>query len=94
MFMFKTFKYRLYPNREQGQKMHDTCFLCSLVYNQFLAERKEAYEKEQKSLSGRRFSDMKKVIIDTDPGIGAIGADIDDGLAIVMALNSPIERLY
>ena len=51
MFIFKTFKYRLYPNREQEQKMRDTCFLCSLVYNQFLAERKEAYEKEQKSLS-------------------------------------------
>lgn len=32
---------------------------------------------------------MKKIIIDTDPGIGALGADIDDGLAIVMALNSP-----
>lgn len=31
---------------------------------------------------------MKKIIIDTDPGIGALGADIDDGLAIVMALNS------
>jgi len=32
---------------------------------------------------------MKKIIIDTDPGVGALGADIDDGLAIVMALNSP-----
>ncbi len=31
---------------------------------------------------------MKKIILDTDPGIGALGADIDDGLAIVMALNS------
>jgi purine nucleosidase len=32
---------------------------------------------------------MKKIILDTDPGIGALGADIDDGLAIAMALNSP-----
>jgi len=32
---------------------------------------------------------MRKVILDTDPGIGSLGADIDDGLAIVMALNSP-----
>ncbi len=31
---------------------------------------------------------MKKIILDTDPGIGALGADIDDGLAIIMALNS------
>ena len=31
---------------------------------------------------------MKKIILDTDPGIGTLGADIDDGLAIIMALNS------
>ena len=31
---------------------------------------------------------MKKIILDTDPGIGALGTDIDDGLAIIMALNS------
>jgi inosine-uridine nucleoside N-ribohydrolase len=32
---------------------------------------------------------MKRVIIDTDPGIGVPGADIDDGLAIILALKSP-----
>lgn len=31
----------------------------------------------------------RRVIIDTDPGLGAPGADIDDGLAIAMALRSP-----
>lgn len=30
-----------------------------------------------------------KVIIDTDPGLGEPGSDIDDGLAIAMALRSP-----
>lgn len=30
-----------------------------------------------------------KVIIDTDPGMGEPGSDIDDGLAIVLALRSP-----
>jgi inosine-uridine nucleoside N-ribohydrolase len=30
-----------------------------------------------------------RVIIDTDPGLGAPGADIDDGLAIALALASP-----
>jgi len=32
---------------------------------------------------------VKRVIIDTDPGIGVPGADIDDGLAIILALMSP-----
>jgi purine nucleosidase len=31
----------------------------------------------------------RRIIIDTDPGLGAPGADIDDGLAIAMALRSP-----
>jgi purine nucleosidase len=30
-----------------------------------------------------------KIIIDTDPGLGEPGADIDDGFAIAMALRSP-----
>lgn len=32
--------------------------------------------------------EARRVIIDTDPGLGAPGADIDDGLAIAMALRS------
>jgi inosine-uridine nucleoside N-ribohydrolase len=30
-----------------------------------------------------------KILIDTDPGIGVSGADIDDGIAILLALASP-----
>ncbi|MHA1295230.1 MAG: nucleoside hydrolase [Promethearchaeota archaeon] len=30
-----------------------------------------------------------RVIVDTDPGLGKIGADIDDGLAIFLMLNNP-----
>ncbi len=29
------------------------------------------------------------VILDTDPGIGSPGSDVDDGLAIVLALRHP-----
>lgn len=29
------------------------------------------------------------VLIDTDPGLGTVGADPEDALAITMALNSP-----
>jgi purine nucleosidase len=37
--------------------------------------------------SGR--SGPRRVIIDTDPGLGEPGSDIDDGLAIALALRSP-----
>jgi purine nucleosidase len=33
--------------------------------------------------------DPLKVVIDTDPGLGEPGSDIDDGLAIALALRSP-----
>ena len=47
----KTHKYKLYPTKAQRQTMHETTFLCSLIYNQCLAQRKEQFEKEQKSIS-------------------------------------------
>ena len=31
----------------------------------------------------------EKIIIDTDPGLGCAAADVDDGLAIALALHSP-----
>jgi inosine-uridine nucleoside N-ribohydrolase len=36
---------------------------------------------------------VQRVVIDTDPGNGVPGADIDDGLAIGLALRSPEVRL-
>ena len=47
----KTYKYKLYPTKTQKQVMHETTFICSLVYNQCLAQRKEAWEKEKKSIT-------------------------------------------
>ena len=49
--MLKTYKFRLYPTEEQEQIMHNTCFLCSILYNRGLAERKEKWENEKLSLS-------------------------------------------
>jgi putative transposase len=49
--MIKTFKYKLYPNKVQSQAMHQTTFLCSLVYNRCLAERKDAWELEKRSVT-------------------------------------------
>lgn len=47
----KTYKYRLYPTTKQKKAMQASLDACRWVYNQTLAIRKEAWEKEQKSLS-------------------------------------------
>lgn len=49
--MLKSFKYRLYPNKEQQVQIQKTFGCCRFVYNQTLAYRKELYETEKKSMS-------------------------------------------
>ena len=49
--MLKAYKYRIYPNNEQKIQIAKTFGCCRFVYNQTLAYRKEAYEKEKKSAS-------------------------------------------
>lgn len=46
-----TFKYRLYPNREQRKTIDFTLERCRLLYNRLLNERVHAYEGEGKSLN-------------------------------------------
>ena len=49
--MLKSFKYRLYPNKEQQIQIQKTFGCCRFVYNQTLAYRKELYETEKKTMS-------------------------------------------
>ena len=49
--MLKAYKYRIYPNHEQKVQIAKTFGCCRFVYNQTLAYRKDAYEKEGKSVS-------------------------------------------
>ena len=48
--MRKSFKYRLYPNNEQVQRLEQTLETCRHLYNDALAWRKEAYELEGRSV--------------------------------------------
>jgi len=49
--MPKSFKYRIYPTKSQRSRMERTLDLCRWVYNQTLAYRKDAWEKEGRSTS-------------------------------------------
>ncbi|WP_273272264.1 helix-turn-helix domain-containing protein, partial [Methanothrix sp.] len=44
--MLKAYKFRIYPTKSQRTKMERTLDLCRWTYNQTLAYRKDAWEKE------------------------------------------------
>lgn len=49
--MYKSFKYRIYPNKEQEELIQKTFGCARFVYNEMLAFRKYVYETEGKGLS-------------------------------------------
>lgn len=49
--MLKSYKYRLYPNKQQEELIQKTFGCCRFVYNQMLAYRKEIYETQKESIS-------------------------------------------
>lgn len=49
--MYKYYKYRLYPNKEQEYQIQKTFGCCRFVYNQLLAYRKEKYETLKESMN-------------------------------------------
>jgi putative transposase len=57
--MLKTFKYRLYPSKSQRRLLDSTLETCRRFYNDCLAERKEAYEQEKRTVS--RVEQLRRV---------------------------------
>src|SRR5260370_11727988 len=48
--MRKTFKYRLYPNKQQQRLLEQQLEACRWLYNHLLAARRDAWEQSQQSL--------------------------------------------
>src|SRR5262245_61740337 len=48
--MRKTFKYRLYPNKQQQRLLDQQLEECRWLYNELLAARRDAWEQRQESL--------------------------------------------
>ncbi|MFN8486852.1 MAG: transposase [Caldilineaceae bacterium] len=57
--MRKAFKYRLYPSQSQAKTLDATLETCRRFYNDCLAERKAAYEDEQRTIG--KFEQLRKV---------------------------------
>ena len=49
--MLKSYKYRLYPNKQQEEQIQKTFGCCRFVYNKTLVYRKEKYEKDKESIN-------------------------------------------
>ena len=74
--MIKTFKYKLYPNKEQVQAMHQTTFLCSLVYNRCLAQRKDAWELEKRSVTYNEQQNQLPLLKNEDERFKAVHSQV------------------
>jgi len=57
--MKKTFKYRIYPTKQQVKTLNESIRACRFVWNNFLNERKTLYETEKKSIS--KFDQIKRL---------------------------------
>ena len=58
--MFKTYKYRLHPTKNQIEKLNWTLETCRILYNSCLVDRNRHYEETKTSLS--RF-DQQKILV-------------------------------
>jgi putative transposase len=59
VIVIKAYRYRLYPSRNQERLLNQTLETCRRWYNACLAERKEAWENEQRSIG--KFAQLARV---------------------------------
>jgi len=58
--MQRTYKYRLYPNKEQVRKLEQTLNICRNLYNDALTQRREYYSQNGKGLSRVKQQELLK----------------------------------
>jgi putative transposase len=59
--MLRTFRYRLYPNQAQRERIRENIDACRFVYNWALESKKTAFEKDKTSLS---WYDLNKRLVE------------------------------
>lgn len=62
--MIRTYKYRIYPTKNQEFKMNYTIDLCRQVYNSYLLDRTNAWKNSKKSISC--FDQIKSLVNDKE----------------------------
>ena len=72
----KTFKYRLYPNREQRDRLVATLDVCRELYNAALQERIESYKTTGKGTTFNTQSKQLPEIKDVRPDVGTVFSQV------------------
>ena len=60
MIIFKTYKFRLYPNNNQKNLIHQTFGSTRFIYNYFLSRKDEYYQETKKNLE---LKEMKRDLV-------------------------------
>ena len=86
----RTFKYRLYPNRRQREKLQATLDVCRELYNAALQERREAWSSQRKGIyyveQAKQLPDIKTVRED----VGEVHSQVlQDALRRMTRLSRP-----
>ena len=58
--MRRTFKFRLYPNKKQENKLNNSLETCRSLYNELLGVKKETYEANGENISGYDLNNLIK----------------------------------
>ncbi|KLL05044.1 MAG: transposase IS605 [Mycoplasmataceae bacterium RV_VA103A] len=74
--MRKSYKYRLYPNKQQREVIDKTLETCRWLYNHFLAERRDKYEKEQKKVSYTQQQNSLPSLKENNPSLQGIYSQV------------------
>ena len=61
--MFKCYKYRIYPNKQQEVQIQKTFGCCRFVYNMTLSYRKDKYEKDKESTNKTACNDYVNQVL-------------------------------
>jgi len=80
--LLKTFKYRIYPTKKQIHIMSQWLEECRWLFNHFLAERKEAWEQEQRSINYHAQATSLPVLKEQRPTLTGVHSQVLQNVAV------------
>jgi len=93
MTVLKTYKYRLYPTKRQIRLLHKQLEECRWLWNTLLAERKQAWEERQESMS---YFEQKKELpilkVDVRPSLATVNAQVVQD--VVLRLQNAFKAFF
>jgi transposase, IS605 OrfB family, central region len=80
--MRKTFRYRIYPTKKQIRIMNQWLEECRWLFNHFLAERKEAWEQEQRSINYHAQATSLPTLKKQRPSLASVHSQVLQNVAV------------